>query len=223
MRLLIIEDDKILAESLALFLKSHNYVVDIYHDSLLALKLADFTIYDLIISDYLLPGFNGDELVLEIKKNYPCLPIIMLSAVSDSLHKTKLLNTGADDYLGKPFEPQELLARIKALTRRKQDKQKSILCLADLILDIEKGEVTRARKNIHLSSKEMLLLQYLMKNVGKICSKLIIMKVIWDEEALPLSNTLETHIKILRKKIDFKKPKLLHTKANQGYKMDLRL
>lgn len=222
MRLLIIEDDTILADSLALFLKNHNYVIDIYYNSLTALELADFSIYDLIISDYLLPGCNGDKLVIEIKKNYPQLPIIMLSAVSDNLNKIKLLNAGADDYLSKPFAPQELLSRIKVLIRRKPDKPKIVLALADLRLDIKKGEVIRAQKNIHLSSKEILLLQYLMENVGKVCPKSIILKAVWDEEAHPLSNTLEAHIKILRKKIDFKKPKLLHTKAGQGYKIDLQ-
>lgn len=221
MRLLIVEDDTILADSLAVFLRNQNYAVDIFNDGQTALNFADFNKYDLLISDYLMPGLNGRELVKEIRKKHRSLPIIMLSAVCESSDKARLLNNGADDYLAKPFAIQELLSRIKVLTRRQHIKPKIILTLSDLTLDIEKGEVKRGTKNINLSSKEISLLKYLMENLGVICSKQDIVGTVWDKEAHHLSNTLEAHIKKLRKKLDFKKPKLIHTRAGRGYKIDL--
>jgi DNA-binding response OmpR family regulator len=220
MKLLIIEDDKILANTLAAALRSSNYSVDVANDALVALNFIDFNKYDLLISDYLMPNLNGYELIKEVRKKYSSLPIIMLSAITDSSNKTELLNIGADDYLNKPFAIKELLSRINALTRRKNNQANFLLTFSNLILDINQGLVIKDNQKIYLTSKEILLLEYLLKNAKTFCSKQDIINTVWGEEAHLLSNTLEAHILKLRKKIDSKKSKLLHTKINYGYKID---
>jgi DNA-binding response OmpR family regulator len=144
----------------------------------------------------------------------------MLSAITDSSNKTELLNIGADDYLNKPFAIKELLSRINALTRRKNNQANFLLTFSNLILDINQGLVIKDNQKIYLTSKEILLLEYLLKNAKTFCSKQDIINTVWGEEAHLLSNTLEAHILKLRKKIDSKKSKLLHTKINYGYKID---
>jgi DNA-binding response OmpR family regulator len=220
MKLLIIEDDKNLADTLATALRSNNYSVDIINDARVALNFIDFNKYDLLISDYLMPHLNGYELIKEIRKDYLSLPIIMLSAVSESSNKTKLLNIGADDYLTKPFSIKELLSRINVLVRRKNDQINIPLTFSNLVLDIDRGSVIKNGKVIHLTNKENLLLEYLLKNAKTFCSRQDIISSVWGEETHLLSNTLEAHILKLRKKIDSKKSKLLHTKINYGYKID---
>lgn len=222
MRLLIIEDDKILADALAISLRNNNYVVDIFYDARVALQFANFNKYDLLISDYLMPNLNGWEFIKEVRKNHKILPILILSAIPEITNKTKLLNDGADDYLTKPFSVQELISRINTLIRRKENRNNFVLTFSNLILDLNSGEAIRGGKNIYLTSKEIILLKYLMENSGTICSKLDIINTVWGEEAHHLSNTLEAHILKLRKKIDFKKPKLIHTRASYGYKIDLQ-
>ncbi|MFZ2310840.1 MAG: response regulator transcription factor [Patescibacteria group bacterium] len=220
MKLLIIEDDKNLADTLATALRGNNYSVDVVNDARIALNLIDFSKYDLLISDYLMPHLNGYELIKEIRKKYLSLPIIMLSAISESSNKTKLLDIGADDYLSKPFSVRELLSRINAVVRRKNNQANLLLTFSNLILDINRGSVIKDGKIIHLTNKEILLLEYLLKNPKIFCSKQDIINTVWGEETHLLSNTLEAHILKLRKKIDSKKSKLLHTKINYGYKID---
>lgn len=220
MKLLIIEDDKNLADTLANALRGNNYAVDIINDARTALSFIDFSKYDLLISDYLMPHLNGYELIKEIRRDYESLPIIMLSAVSESSNKTKVLNIGADDYLTKPFSVKELLSRINALVRRKNNQDNLLLNFSGLVLDIDRGSVMKDGKMIHLTNKEILLLEHLLKNAKTFCSKQDIINAVWGEETHLRSNTLEAHILKLRKKIDSKKSKLLHTKVNYGYKID---
>lgn len=220
MRLLIIEDEAPIANSLAAFLKDKGYIVDIAADCEEALSLKDSRCYHLIISDYLLPGKNGHEIVKEIRRRNKFIPIIMLSAINDAINKARLINGGADDYLAKPFSGQELIARIKALLRRKPDPPSRKISFADLDIDLERAEVRRGKKSIYLTNKEWALLRYLVKNSGNICLRQLIIENVWDEAAHHLSNTIESHILKLRKKIDFKKPRLIHTIKGQGYKID---
>lgn len=222
MRLLIIEDEAAIANSLAAFLKNKGYVVDIATNYEQALDLESLGHYSLIISDYLLPGKNGYEIMKEIRKNNQSIPIIMLSAVPDTLNKIRFLNSGADDYLTKPFSGQELIARIKALLRRKSQTPKENISFADLDVDIEKEEVRRGQKKIYLTTKELAILKYLMQNPRSTCPRPLIIENAWDESAHHLSNTIESHILKLRKKIDFKKPQLIHTIKGEGYKIDLQ-
>lgn len=223
MRLLVIEDEIPLANSLAVFLRNQNYAVDVCYSCQDALNSRDFKQYDLIISDYLMPGLNGEEFIKEIRKNKLSLPILILSAVTSTENKTRLLNCGADDYLSKPFSGEELNSRISSLLRRRVLKKEAEtnLYFADLSYNSNRGEAVRGGKIIYLTNKESLLLKYLLENAGKICLRRLITEYIWDESTCHLSNIIEAHILKLRKKIDFKKPLLIHTVCGRGYKIDL--
>lgn len=222
MHILIIEDDRPLANSLAIFLKNQNFAVDVAYDCQEAIDSRDFKQYDLIICDYLLPGMNGQEFVNKIRQRKITLPILILSAVSSSENKVNLLNSGADDYLTKPFSGEELSARINALLRRKTPDEDELLLFADLSFNPRRSEATRGGQAIYLTNKEASLLKYLLENAGKICLRRLIIENAWDENAYHISNTIEAHILKLRKKIDFKEPKLIHTVCGRGYKIDLK-
>jgi DNA-binding response OmpR family regulator len=221
MHILIIEDEAPLANSLAIFLKNQNYAVDIAYNCQKVLESRDLHQYDLIVCDYLLPGMNGQDFVQEIRKREIFLPILMLSAVTDNNNKINLLNKGADDYLTKPFSGEELSARINALLRRKLPEEENYLFFADLSFSLSRSEAIRGGRTIYLTNKEALLLKYLIERPGKICPRRLIIEEVWGEDINLMSNTIEAHILKIRKKIDFKEPKLIHTICGRGYKIDL--
>lgn len=223
MRFLIIDDEILMANALAILLKSHNYAVDFVLSCQEALNSRDLRQYDLIICDYLFSDMNGQEFVEEIRKNNISIPILILSAISDSNNKSKLLNSGADDYLTKPFSGDELIARVKTLLRRRCPLKKECISFADLQFNLNSCEVNRNGRIINLRNKELSLLKYLLENQGHTCTRQLIIENVWDEAACHLSNTLEAHILNLRKQIDFKKPTLIHTVCGQGYKIDYKL
>jgi DNA-binding response OmpR family regulator len=221
MKILIIEDDKNILEFLKPNLKTEGFVIDSADNGKDGLFLANTNHYNLILLDYNLPDKNGNEICKEIRKRGKNLPILMLSVNDSTDNKVKLLNCGADDYLVKPFAFDELVARMKALLRRPEEISKDIIQIDDLILDKNKEKVIRGDKEIYLTLKEFSLLEFLMKNQGNIITRASILESIWDGDVNPFSNTIETHILNLRKKIDkdFSK-KLIKTIPGRGYKIE---
>ena len=222
MRILIVEDEHLIANSIKKGLEQERYAVDVAYDGELGFDLASTEDYDLIILDILLPKMDGITICKELRKNSIHTPIIMLTAKTQIKDKIEGLNAGADDYLIKPFSFKELLARIKALTRRSKKSLGDILKVADLSLDINTFEVKRKNKIIQLSNKEFSILEYLMRNANKILTKSQIINHVWNYNADVLPNTVEVNIKNLRIKIDkpFKNSKkLIITVRGFGYKI----
>lgn len=223
MRILLIDDSQEIIDFLKIGLKPEGFIVDTAQDGDKGSFLARTSDYDLIILDYLLPKKDGLEVCNEIRKDGNLAPILVVSAMAETEIKISLLNAGADDYIVKPFAFSELLARIKALLRRPREMEKDILKIDDLIIDINSYSVKRGSAKIYLTRKEFALLEYLIKNRGKVLSRGMIMEHVWDMETDIFSNTIETHILNLRRKIDIPgKKKLIHTIQGRGYKLDTK-
>ncbi len=222
MRILAVEDDEEVQKILKTNLEEETFSVDIAGDGEKGSYLARTNEYDLIILDFMLPKKDGKTICAEIRKAGKNTPIIMLTMRSTFESKVDLLNTGADDYLTKPFVFQELLARIRALMRRPKTLESNTFELDDLKLDLVKQRVTRCKKNIYLTRKEFALLEYLMRHRGLVLSRGTIMEHVWNADSDPFSNTVEAHILNLRRKIDIaNKKKLLHTIPGRGYTLDI--
>jgi DNA-binding response OmpR family regulator len=222
MRILVIDDQEELAQSLKMGLESQCYAVDIEHDGERGLYRARTNDYDLILLDNVLPGKLGPDICRELREYKMTTPIMILSVQSDIEQKIRLLNCGADDYLAKPFSFAELSARVRALLRRPRQIEAPQLIIDDLVLDRKTYSATRNKKAIYLTPKEFSLLEYLMKNKDAVVSRGMILEHVWDESADPFSNSIETHIMNLRRKIDQShKRKLIHTVPGRGYKIGI--
>lgn len=219
MRILIVEDDKVIASFVKKGLKEAGYVVDHAPNGEDGLHLALKEPYDLAIIDVMLPGLDGLSLISEIRKHDKDMPVIILSAKRSVEDRVRGLETGSDDYLIKPFAFTELLARIQALLRRTSHVPDTTrLIVADLTMDLLTRDVTRSGSNIYLQPKEFSLLEYLMRNAGRVVSKTMIMEHVWDYNFDPQTNVVETRVSKLRDKVDkdFEK-KLIHTIRGAGY------
>jgi DNA-binding response OmpR family regulator len=218
MRILVIDDQQDLAQSLKTGLESQCYAVDIENDGERGLYRARTNDYDLVLLDNILPGKLGPDICRELREYKMTMPIMILSVQSDIEQKISLLNCGADDYLAKPFSFAELSARVRALLRRPRHVEKPDLAVDDLILNRKTYTASRNGKAIYLTPKEFSLLEYLMKNQGAVVSRGMILEHVWDESADPFSNSIETHIMNLRRKIDHGvKRKLIRTILGRGY------
>jgi len=223
MRILIIEDDHKIASAVKRGLEQESMAADLSHDGRDGFGAASTIEYDLIILDRMLPEIDGLEICRLLRQSKIHTPIIMLTAKDKIIDRVEGLDAGADDYLIKPFAFEELLARVRALLRRPKTEIGAILTIGDLVLDSNKLEVRRASKIIRLSVKEFALLEYLMRNAGRILTKDNIISHVWDYDADILPNTVEVYVGYLRNKIDkFKnKPKLIKTIRGFGYKMEI--
>lgn len=201
MRLLVIEDNADIIDYLKPSLKAEGFTIDTASDGQTGSYMARTNGYDLIILDNILPGKNGLEVCKEIREEGNDVPILLLSVRSEIEAKVKLLNAGADDYITKPFSFGELLARIRALLRRPKTIEGSVLTIDGVVIDIVGHTVKYGQKEIKLTPKEFSLLEYLMKNRGKVLTRGTIMEHVWDSDVDPFSNTIETHILNLRRKI----------------------
>jgi len=220
MRVLVVEDDKQIADFLKAGLEQECFAVDTAQDGARGAFLALTNDNDLIILDYMLPKKDGRQVCKLIREDGKTVPIIMLTVKSELPCKIDLLNLGADDYLTKPYSFEELLARIKALLRRPKQIESEVLRIDDLTLDAKRHLVKRGKKEIYLTRKQFMLLQCLMKNQGRVVSRGMIMEHVWDMEGDLFSNTIETHITTLRRKIESpKKRKLIQTVPGMGYKI----
>jgi len=221
MRILIVEDEHKIANSIKKGLEQESYAVDVAYDGEDGLASALAEDYDVIILDRMLPGLDGMAICRQLRQSKKHTPILMLTAKDQIRDRVEGLNAGADDYLIKPFSFEELLARIRALLRRPKETASTVLQVDDLSLNPATFEVTRSGKTIELSQKEFALLEYLMRNAGQVLSKDNIISHVWDFESDILPNTVEVYIGYLRNKIDrpFKSAKLLHTLRGFGYKL----
>lgn len=222
MKILIVEDEHKIANSIKKGLEQELLAVDVAYDGTDGFDLASSEDYDLIILDRLLPGIDGIEICRKLREMKNHTPILLLTAKGQTSDKVEGLNAGSDDYLVKPFAFEELLARIRALTRRPKEIINSVLKIDDLTLDSTSYDVKRNGVLLKLSSKEYSLLEYLMKHPNKVISKDQIINHVWDYDADILPNTVEVYIKLLRNKIDnpFKDKKpLIHTVRGFGYKI----
>lgn len=220
MRILIIEDEKEVSDFLKQSLENECFAIDVAKDGEKGSFLARTNDYDLIILDYILPKKDGRQVCEEIRKAKKTVPILILSVKSEIPTKVDILNIGADDYLTKPYSFEELLARIRALLRRPKQIEGKVLEIDDLILDNKKHSVKRGKKEIYLTRKQFMLLEYLMKNQGMVMSRGMIMEHVWDMSGDLFSNTIETHISALRRKIHSStKKKLIQTISGRGYKI----
>lgn len=222
MRILVVEDEHKIANAIKQGLEQEHYVVDAVYDGNSGYDLAVSEHYDLLILDRLLPGIDGLTICRRLREEKNHIPILILTAKGQILDKVEGLNSGADDYLTKPFAFEELLARIKALTRRPNTISDLKLKVSDLVLDTQGFSVKRGGKSIQLSAKEFSLLEYLMKNVNKILKKEQIISHVWSYDSDILPNTVEVFIGYLRNKIDkpFKnKEPLIKTVRGFGYKI----
>jgi len=223
MRVLVVEDNQKIANSIKKGLEQESFAVDIALDGIKGFDLAVVEDYDIIILDLMLPGMDGMEVCRKLRQEEKIsTKILMLTAKNQLEDRVEGLNTGADDYLAKPFAFKELIARIRALTRRPKKTLNNTLKIKDLELDSSNQQVKRAGKTISLSKKEYSLLEYLLRNKNKILSKQELINHVWDYNANILPNTVEVYIGYLRNKIEkpFKnKPKLIKTIKGFGYKI----
>lgn len=223
MKILVIEDEQDIRDFLKVSLDAEMFSVDVAADGETGAHLARTNDYDLVILDNVLPKKSGAEVCKELRDNGKTMPIIMLSVQSEPLQKIDLLNMGADDYVTKPFTFGELLARIRAVLRRPKELEGETLEMADLSIDVARHKVFRGEEEIYLTRKEFEILEYLMRHRGNVVSRGVLIEHIWDMHVDPFSNTIETHILNLRRKID--KPtrqKLIQTVPGRGYKVDIK-
>ena len=221
MRILLIDDDKQMALAVKAALENY-FIVEIALTGEKGEAQLQLNNYDLAIIDWVLPDTNGLELCERIRNAGINIPILMLTGQIETEKKVMSLNAGADDYLTKPFRFEELLARIRALLRRRTvEIVPTTLSVDDLIFDLNKRSVKRNGSVINLRRKELYLLEYLMKNIGRVITREMILDQIWDSSNESLTNIVDVHIKYLRDKIDkpFNK-KLIKTIHGFGYKME---
>lgn len=219
MRILLVEDEKNVAAFIRKGLEEETYTVDVAGDGPEGLLMASEVNYDLIILDVMLPGMNGIDVCKTLRGRGIMKPILMLTAVDSIERKVEGLESGADDYLVKPFAFSELLARVRALLRR-APALFSELSLEDLRVDLLARRVYRAGKEIILTQKEFSLLDFLLRNKGRVLSRTQIIENVWGYDFSPGTNIVEVHIKSLRDKIDAGFPrKLIHTVRGLGYIM----
>ena len=220
MKILVVEDNKKLAENLKQGLVQEGYAVDVIEDGLLAERriLINSDEYDLIILDWMLPSKDGGSVCAFWRENGIVIPILMLTALDTTDNKVDGLNAGADDYLAKPFAFTELLARIRALLRRPKQSFPGILDRGGISINTTSRTVTYRGKSLILTLKEFMVLEYLMRNPGKVITRDELYSHAWDFADSSFSNTVDVHIKNLRKKIH-DNAKIIQTIRGIGYKM----
>lgn len=222
MRILVVEDEVKIARTIKRGLELKGYAVDAVNDGETGLSYAVDPDYDLVVLDRMLPGIDGVEICKKVRADEVSTPILMLTARGTIGDKVEGLNSGADDYLVKPFSFDELNARVKALLRRPAKHTGTVIQVDDLSLDTTSYEVKRGETVIKLSHKEFALLEYFMHHAGQVITKDMIISHVWDEDALVLPNTVEVYIGYLRNKIDRPFPTskpLLQTMRGFGYKL----
>ncbi len=224
MKILVIEDEVKFAMLIKSGLEHHGYSVDLAYDGFLADNLVEQRDYDVILLDVVIPLINGIDLCAKIKRRKPEVPVLMLTALGTTLDKGRGFEAGADDYLVKPFDFEELLMRVKALTKRKalvgRTDPMSVLHVGDLKLDLYKKVAERSGKKISLTAKEFDLLEFFMRNKGRVLSKAELAENVWELTFDTGTNIVEVYINLLRRKVDRDfEQKLLHTRVGLGYIM----
>ncbi len=218
MRILIIEDEKKIADFIKRGLKEEGYAADVAYDGENGRFLAKTNDYDLIVLDLMLPIVDGLTLCRQLRSQKLTAPILILTAKDSIKDKVTGLDSGADDYLTKPFAFEELLARIRALLRKKDTQPSTRLKVSDLVLDLLTHKVARAGREIILTTKEFALLEYLMRNARSVVTRTMISEHVWDINFDTTTNVIDVYVNYLRRKIDEgSKKKLIHTIRGRGY------
>jgi len=219
MNVLLVEDDVELAQFIQKGLQSENISVSMAFDGIIGRSLVNENRYDVVVLDVNIPGMNGYDLCRFIKQNWPAIPVILLTALGSLDNKVMGFESGADDYLTKPFAFKELMFRLKALARRHSSRPllPQRLKLLDLELDTQSHQVWRAGQRITLTAREYALLEYLLVNQGRVVSRVSIQENVWDVHFNTNTNVVDVYINYLRRKIDTMEPKLVHTVFGVGY------
>ena len=214
----MVDDDAGITSFLSRHLPARGFVTDACATAVEALTMTCATAYDIVVLDLNLPDMKGGEVLNRLRASTHAPPTLMLTATSDTLTKVRLLDTGADDYMVKPFSLDELVARMRALLRRSADATPSLLKVGDLELDSVRQTVTRAGGPIILTTKEYMLLEYLLHHQGWMVAKSALVEHVWNADADPFSNALDTHMANLRRKLGA--PPVIHTVHGRGYRIE---
>ena len=221
MRLLIVEDEFDFAQALARGLRQQGYAIDVALDGAQGWELAEVNEYDLLILDLNLPEMDGLEVCRRLRASRPSLLILMLTARDRPDERVRGLDSGADDYLVKPFHFAELLARVRALLRRDMRVRTLLLQFADLKLDPTSRVAWQGNRRLELTSKEFGILEYLLRHLGEIVSQEALLEHVWDMRTNPLTNTVRVHVNSLRRKLGdlAETPRYIETVVGQGYRL----
>ena len=218
MRVLVVEDEKKTASFVRKALQSESFAVDVVGNGDDALAAATATPFDVVELDIMLPGRDGISVLKQLRERKNSTPVLLLSARGEVNERVEGLNAGADDYLPKPFELSELIARVRALTRRGGENKSTTLRVADLTLDTLTHKAQRGGATIELTAREYRLLEFLMRSTGRLCGRMMILEKVWDYNFDPGTNLVDVYLRRLREKIDAEfEPKLLHTVRGSGY------
>lgn len=218
MKILIIEDEKLIADNLKAGLEQHRFAVDVVYSGEDGYALISDSDYDVIIMDLMLPDVQGEELCRRLRREKNEAFIIMLSAKKQLDNIIDGLNIGADDYITKPFEFAELLARIRALIRRSSKNNDNVLSYREIMLDLDKEQVFTKDKEVSLTKKEFMILEYLLRHKGQLISRNQLLEHAWDRNVDIFTNIVDTHIKNLRKKLG-QSGKFISTIYGSGYRI----
>jgi DNA-binding response OmpR family regulator len=220
MKILVVEDEKGMAQVLRRGLEEDNHAVSLAYDGLSALSLAEDNQFDLVLLDVMLPGIDGIQVARRFRELRQDIPILMLTARDSVLDIVKGLDSGADDYMTKPFSFAVLLARIRALERRVAEPRTHTLRVCDLALEITQRRVFRGTREVHLTPTEFRLLEFLMRHEGRVASRHAILDAVWGPSENIEENTLDAFVRLLRRKVDENEPiKLIHTARGFGYSL----
>ncbi len=218
MRVLIVEDEKKTASFVRKALQAEGFAADVCHNGDEALAAATSTPFDALVLDIMLPGRDGLSVLRQLRAHRNTTPVLLLSARGEVNERVEGLDAGADDYLPKPFELVELVARVRALTRRVGENKSTLLRVADLTLDTVGHRAHRAGREIELTAREYRLLEYLMRSAGRLCGRMMILEKVWDYDFDPGTNLVDVYIRRLREKVDAGfDAKLVHTVRGVGY------
>lgn len=218
MRILVVEDETKVGSFIRRALEEESYAVDLCADGTSGLELARDSSYDLIILDVMLPGMSGLQVLETLRNEKIKSPVLILTARAQVDQRVKGLDAGADDYLTKPFAIEELLARVRALLRRGAGEGTGLLQIEDLMLNPATREVTRGGHRIELTSKEYALLEYFMRNAGRVLTRPMIAEHVWDVDFDTFTNVIDVYVNYLRNKVDRRRErKLIHTIRGSGY------
>lgn len=220
MRVLYVEDQKKLAAAVKKSLELEGFAVDVLHTGTEALQriMGSHSLYDIVILDILLPEISGVEILKQTRARDIHVPILLLSALSEIEDRVLGLDTGADDYLAKPFATSELVARIRAVLRRPHETQSNVLGVRDITLDTKRRTVTKGSTKVVLTVKEFSMLEYIMRNKGMVMSREDILNHVWDYDSDTMSNVVDVHIKNIRKKLQKKNETIFETIHGIGYR-----
>jgi DNA-binding response OmpR family regulator len=222
MRILIIEDDLGLAKALVECLQSEHMTVDTCAEGDTGSYIARTNSYDLILLDNILPKKLGTEVCKELRRSYVKTPILMMSIHNSTDDRIMYLEAGADDSIAKPFSIAELVLRIKTLAKRPYDIKEGVITIDDVTIDVDTLTVSKKGKTVYMTRKEFLILEQIAKRPGQVVSRMDIMDHVWNKDFDPFSNTIETHIRNIRRKIGDKKNSTIETVPGRGYRVSTK-